>query len=108
VEIHLFGDPVVRQCQIRDGKQDGVLVWQGGRGTIEGCDISGNACSGVEIREGCNPSIKMCKINRNAEHAFSVHGNVRGVIEDCDLRSNGSGAWLIDAGCQVQRSRNKE
>ena len=52
------GNPVVRDCEIRDGKSGGVIVWEQGQGTIEKCVISGNAFAGVQISEGGNPVVR--------------------------------------------------
>lgn len=107
VEIKTGGNPVIRRCQIHDGKSAGVLVWESS-GSLEDCDIFGNAYSGVEIRTGGNPVIQRCTIKNNAYQSVYVHDNGRGTVEDCDLRGNPGGAWKIDSTSSVQRRGNKE
>ena len=43
VEISEGGNPVVRDCQIRDGKSAGVQVYEQGQGTFTGNTLTGNA-----------------------------------------------------------------
>ncbi len=112
VAIKTEGNPVIRRCQIHDGKSAGVLVYENGSGTLEDCEIFGNAYSGVQIREGGNPVIRRCTIKNNAYQAVWVHDNGRGTVENCDLRGNQGGAWKIDSTwlrpSKVQQRGNKE
>ena len=45
-------DPMVRECTIADGKQNGIWVYENGRGTFEGCTVTGNAKAGIEVKGG--------------------------------------------------------
>ena len=100
------GNLVIQNCQIHDGKQSGIYVWDKGQGTIKDCDIFGNTLDGVAIKQQGNPTIRKCRINQNKQYAVFVHDNGRGTIENCDLTGNDRGAWLIDTSSQVQRSGN--
>lgn len=99
---------IVSHCQIHDGKQGGVYVYDNATGRIENCDIFGNAFSGIEISEGGNPIVQSCIIKRNAYQAVWVYKGGAGTIENCDLRDNAKGAWNIESGCDVRRRGNKE
>ncbi len=85
-----------------------MFVWQQGQGTLEDCDIFGNAYAGVESRTGGNPFIQRCRINRNGYEAIWVHDKGQGTVENCDLTGNTRGAWDIGFGWHVRRSGNKE
>ena len=106
--IRQGGNPVIRRCQIHDGKSSGISVWENGQGTAEDCNIFGNASAGVSISEGGNPVIRGCKINRNGYGAVWVSKNGAGTVENCDLTDNARGPWNIEPGCEVRRSENIE
>jgi F-box protein 11 len=79
--VHGKADPVVRYCRIRNESRCGVLVYQGGRGIFEGCEISGNTPAALEVREGGDPVVRLCRISGGV----SVVDNGRGTFEDCDV-----------------------
>ncbi len=110
VAIHNGADPRLRRNRIHDGKQDGVLIYENGLGTLEDNDIFGNTVAGVEVREGGNPTLRNNRINKNDSQAIRVHKGGSGTFEDNDLSGNSKGTWLIDADCEanVKRSNNKE
>jgi parallel beta-helix repeat protein len=64
--------PVIRDCEIRDGKSGGVHVSEQGQGTIEKCVISGNANAGVQIKTGGNPVVRDCEIRDNKQSGVFV------------------------------------
>lgn len=87
--IGVYGgaDPQVRRNCIHDGKQDGVLVYQNGLGTIEDNDIFGNAAQGVAIREGSNPTVRRNRIH-DGKWSILVNKNGLGLIENNDIFGN--------------------
>ena len=89
--------PVVRDCEIRDGKQVGVMVWDQGQGTIERCVISGNALAGVEISKGGNPVVRDCEIRGNGYEGVWVYEQGQGTFTGNTLTGNARGAWDIEA-----------
>jgi parallel beta-helix repeat protein len=110
VGIHDGADPRLRRNQIHDGKQNGVFVYDDGRGTLEDNDISGNALSGVAIATGGDPTLRRNRINRNLSVGVSIFEGGRGRLEDNDLTENAGGAWTIAEDCRdsVSRAGNKE
>ena len=112
VGIRGGADPRLRRNRIHDGKQGGVLVFEGGKGTLEDNDIYANTLSGVEIGgEGSDPMLRNNRINKNVYEAVSVYEGGGGTFEDNDLRDNGGkGAWEVDVSSEskVQRDRNQE
>jgi F-box protein 11 len=103
-------DPRLRRNKLHDGKQNGVLVFDSGLGTLEDNDITGNAYVGVSVKTGGNPTVWANRINRNGYQAVRIYEGGRGVVKDNDLTGNAEGSWLIGKGCQanVTRARNKE
>ena len=51
-------DTLVRDWVIWDGKQAGVYVHYQGQGTIEKCEIHGNAYAGLPISTAGNPVVR--------------------------------------------------
>ena len=86
VWIRTGGNPVVRDCEIRDNL-GGVFVYDQGQGTIEKCVISGNALPGVQIKTGGNPVVRDCEIRDNLSGVF-VHTQGKGTIERCVISGN--------------------
>jgi parallel beta-helix repeat protein len=80
--------PIIRRCQIRDGKHSGIIVYKSGQGLIEDCDIYGNGLSGIAIKSRGNPTVRACKIHNAQEDGVHVYENGQGLIEDCDIYGN--------------------
>ena len=55
VAIRNGADPRLRRNKIHDGKHCGVYVLEGGLGTLEDNDITGNILSGVQTRDSRQP-----------------------------------------------------
>jgi parallel beta-helix repeat protein len=87
--------PVIRNCQIHNGKADGIFVYDNGQGTVEDCEIFANALSGLEIKEGANPVIRRCKIHDAQQDGILVHKNAQGTVEDCEISHNALGGVEI-------------
>ncbi|HAA26630.1 MAG TPA: hypothetical protein DCE56_01790 [Cyanobacteria bacterium UBA8553] len=101
-------NPIIRRCQIHDGKWNGIWVSNNARGTVENCEIFDNGSSGIGIGQGANLIIRGCQINWNGGKAIAVYNKGNAIVEDCDLTDNASGSWDIEQGGYVQSSRNKE
>jgi parallel beta-helix repeat protein len=109
VAIRGGADPRLRRNKIHDGKQNGVFIQDGGLGTLEDNDITGNENAGVAIKTG-NPTLRGNRINRNTYYAVRIGYGGRALVEDNDLTDNDQGAWRIEEDCQanVTQARNKE
>ena len=89
--------PVIRDCEIRDGKGSGVSVYEQGQGTIEKCVISGNANAGVDIKTGGNPVVRDCEIRDGKGSGVRVYEQGQGTVTGNTLTGNARGAWNIEA-----------
>ena len=90
--------PIIKRCKIRDGKQVGIWVTDGGDATIEECDIQQNGLAGIAIRSGGNPKIRRCILRNGKKGGFWIHNNGEGIIEDCDIHNNALGGIAITKG----------
>ena len=96
--------PVIRDCEIRDGKSAGVFVSDQGQGTIERCVISGNASAGVAIKTGGNPVVRDCGIRDGKAAGVLVYEQGQGTIERCVISGNAfSGVEIKTGGNPVVR-----
>jgi parallel beta-helix repeat protein len=110
VAIHgSTANPVIKNCQIHDSKENGIFVFDNGQGRVEDCDISGNGLSGVEIKNNGNPIIRGCKVHDNKSGGIFVHGNGQATVEDCDISANTlAGVTIEDSsnpiirGCKIR------
>ncbi|WP_199250225.1 right-handed parallel beta-helix repeat-containing protein [[Phormidium] sp. ETS-05] len=83
---------------MHDGKQSGVFVDENGQGTVEDCDIFGNASAGVIIQQGSNPTIRRCKIYAGNNCGVFVRENGQGIVENCDIFGNAYAGVVIKQG----------
>ena len=90
--------PVIRDCEIRDGKAAGVFVSDQGQGTIERCVISGNANAGVAITTGGNPVVRDCEIRDGKQSGVNVFEQGQGTIEKCVISGNALAGVEIKTG----------
>ncbi|RYX85932.1 hypothetical protein EON83_04025 [bacterium] len=93
--------PILRGCRIHDSKDDGVFIYENGRGTIENCDIFGNMFSGVEITTGAEPTLRDCRIHDGKSSGIFVHENGRGTVESCNIFANALSGIIIKTGGSV-------
>jgi parallel beta-helix repeat protein len=101
-------NPIIRGCQIRDGKWNGIWASNNARGTVEDCEIFDNGSTGIGIGQGANLVIRRCQINWNGRQAIGVYNKGSATVEDCDLTDNDGGAWDIARGGYVRSSRNQD
>jgi parallel beta-helix repeat protein len=89
VAIHgRAANPIIRRCKIHRGKQGGILVYQGGKGLVEECEIFDHPYLGIAIRTYGNPTIRRCQIYRCQQGGIYVWERGFGAIEDCEIYDN--------------------
>ena len=104
VSIKTEANPVVSDCDIRDGEGVGVHVRLNGRGTIERCRIFRNSLSAVEISTGGDPVVRACSIFAGKRTGVYVNENGRGTIEHSDIHGNaGTGVEITTGGNPIVR-----
>ena len=88
VAIRNSADPRMRRNLIRDSEESGVIVLDGGLGTLEDNDITANRYSGVTILNGSNPTLRRNQIHNNKQCGVYVHAVGRGTLEDNEVTAN--------------------
>jgi parallel beta-helix repeat protein len=81
-------ESLLRKNKIHDGKKSGVLIRDGGQGTLEDNDITGNATSGVIVSVGANAILRGNKIRSNKESGVFVYDHASATLLDNDIASN--------------------
>lgn len=75
--------PILRRCVIHDGRQAGIMVYQGGEGTIEDCDLAANSV-GVAVAGKGMPTLRRCQIHDGKTGLYVYDGGL-GLLEECSL-----------------------
>jgi parallel beta-helix repeat protein len=107
VAIHGGADPRLRRNRIHDAKEDGVLVWENGQGTLEDNEISANGFDGVEIRTGGNPILRRNRIHDGKAGGVYVCENGQGTLEDNEIFANAFAGVEIKTGGNPTLRRNR-
>ncbi len=113
--VHVHGqgaDPFLRKCRIRQSGQDGVLVTDGARVTLDECEIFGNGGHGVSALRGAKPSLRGCKVRENRGDGLRFAERSEGAAEDCKVFGNGAEGISLLQGSnpilrRVQAYRNR-
>jgi len=108
-----MADPIIRRCAIHSGADSGVYVFESAAGTIEDCDIYGNANVNVAVTQKARPVIKTCRIYGGRDAGIVVWAGGAGVVEDCNIYGNRSaGVGISEEGeptvrrCQIYHGEN--
>jgi parallel beta-helix repeat protein len=89
VYIRDGADPRLRRNKIHDAGEHGVYVYDGGLGTLEDNEITGNAYPAVAISAGGNPVLRRNQIHDNKQSGVLVEESGLGRLEDNEITGNG-------------------
>jgi parallel beta-helix repeat protein len=107
VEVLGGADPRLRRNKIHDGKRTGVYVHDGGLGTLEDNEITGNGQEGVQIRTGGSPVLRRNQIHDNRLGGVYVADSGAGTMEDNEIAGNEYSGVHIRAGGSPVLRRNQ-
>ena len=80
--------PVIRKCTVSNGNAAGIFLDDHAHGTVEDCEISHNASSGVHIAHQADPVVRRCHIHSGQASGLFVNAQGVGQIEDCIIENN--------------------
>jgi len=86
VVIASGSNPQIRGTTLSESQQAGLLVIQGGQGSIEDCKIFNNYI-GIEIKENSAPVVKRCHINNNRRQGVAADSSSAGSITESELKN---------------------
>ena len=97
--------PVIRNCTVRDSRDNGIFILEEGGGTIEKCRISGNGSAGVMTKSGGDPTVRECELRDNKQAGIVVLENGRGTFTECTI--TGVNPWVVSPVSRVVRTGNR-
>ncbi len=108
-------NPTISNCQIHDGKEGGIYVFDQGQGRIENCDIYSNTGAGVWITKEGTPVIFRCQIHDQVSHSgIYIDENGLGQVKDCDIFGNAYAGVFIKKdsnpliqGCRIHDGKQR-
>lgn len=105
--------PVFKRCRIHDGADSGLYFFDGAAGTIEDCEVYGNANVGVAVTGGARAVIRRSKVYGGANAGVVVWQDADGLLEECEVYGNrlanlgvSDGARLTARACHVHEGEN--
>lgn len=105
--------PVIKRCRIHDGADSGLYFFDGATGTVEDCEVSGNANVGVAITGGARPVIRRSKVYGGANAGVVVWQDAEGLLEECEVYGHrlanlgvSDGAKLTARACHIHEGEN--
>jgi hypothetical protein len=106
VAVHgTAADPVIRRCRIHDGADSGVYFFDGATGTLEECEVYGNANVGIAITGRAAPLIRGSRMYGGKNAGIVAWKEGQGLIESCEVYGNRlAGIGISEGGNMVVRS----
>jgi hypothetical protein len=105
--------PSIRRCRIHDGADSGMFFFDEASGTVEDCEVYGNANVGVAITGRASPVIRRSKIYDGANAGIVAWQEGMGLVEQCEIYGNrlaglgvSEGAKLTARGCLIHEGGN--
>lgn len=97
--------PVIRRCRVRDGADSGLYFFDGARGSVEDCEVSGHANVGVAITGGADPSVIRTHVHGGRSAGVAVWQGGLGLLEGCEIYGNRmAGLGVSEGGRPVVRA----
>ncbi|WP_175409623.1 right-handed parallel beta-helix repeat-containing protein [Streptomyces sp. TRM64462] len=75
-------DPSVERCTVASPVEAGFYVSAEGRGTFDGCRVTGSGGYGFHVMDGCRTALRRCRTERCARGGYEL-GADGPVAEDC-------------------------
>lgn len=105
--------PLIRRCLVHGGADSGLYFFDGARGTVEDCEVYGNANVGVAITGRAGPVIRRSKIYGGANAGVVAWQEATGLVEECEIYGNrlaglgvSEGAKLTARACLFREGEN--
>lgn len=105
--------PLFKRCRVHDGADSGFYFFDGAAGTIEDCEVYGNANVGVAITGGARPFITRSKVYGGANAGVVAWEGGEVTLEGCEVYGNrlanlgvSRGARLTARSCHVHEGEN--
>jgi parallel beta-helix repeat protein len=107
VYIEDGASPRIRHNTIHAGRENGVVVRNGGLGTLEDNEITGNALAAVAIETGGDPVLRRNKIHHGKDSGVAISERGLGTLEDNEIAGNADVGVTIQTGGNPVLRRNQ-
>lgn len=105
--------PLIKRCRIHDGADSGLYFFEGAAGTVEDCEVYGNANVGVAVTGGARPAIRRSRVYGGSNAGVVVWQVAEALLEECEVYGNrlanlgvSDGARLTARACHVHEGEN--
>eukprot|EP01059_Diplonema_ambulator_P013867 TRINITY_DN2455_c0_g4_i1.p1 TRINITY_DN2455_c0_g4~~TRINITY_DN2455_c0_g4_i1.p1 ORF type:complete len:737 (+),score=314.28 TRINITY_DN2455_c0_g4_i1:85-2295(+) len=107
ITIHKTAEPHIHHCQIHDGAQAGVYVFDGAKGLLEHNDIFNNTYAAVLLKRGAQPTVKENKIHNGRDTGVFICHDSKGTVTNNEIYDNGGSGIVVKAGGAPLIANNK-
>ncbi|KAJ9471730.1 F-box protein dre-1 [Diplonema papillatum] len=106
ITVHKSAEPHIHHCQIHDGAQAGVYLFDGAKGLLESNDIYNNTYAAVLLKRGAQPVIKNNKIHDGRDTGVFICHDSKGTIIGNEIYDNGGSGIVVKAGGSPMIEKN--
>jgi hypothetical protein len=99
--VRVGADPEIRNSTVRGCGYRGVYIYQFGRPTIEGCDISQTGDAGIAVVHQSAPVLRRIAVHDTNGVGIAVATGCHGSIEDCTTANTASPGIDVDPGAST-------
>jgi len=99
IVIAAGADPVIRSSRL-EGCQTGIAVSARGKGTVEGCSITGTRHAGISVSGLSDPQVTRCRI-QEGNFGIEVTDRGRGRVTDTEIAGMAAGVFISGGGNPV-------
>jgi len=107
IAVHGSADPVIRRNRIHDGKEAGLYIYDGARGTYEDNDVFANGKCEFAVSAGADPVVRRNRIHDGKEAGLYIYDGGRGTYEDNDIFGNALGGIVVNGEADPVVRRNR-
>ncbi|MFB7341368.1 right-handed parallel beta-helix repeat-containing protein [Streptomyces hydrogenans] len=98
-------NPMLRRLQVSDVAGAGVEVTRGGRGRLEGSEISATGQAGVRIADGGDAYVGTTTVRETGAAGVSVGGGGMATLRDCEVADAPQEGVLVEDGGELTAAR---
>jgi parallel beta-helix repeat protein len=109
IVIAAGADPMIRSSRL-EGCQTGIAVFGRGKGTVEGCTITGSRHAGISVSDLSDPQVTRCRI-QEGNFGIEVTDRGRGRVTATEILQMAAGVFIsgggnpVLSGCTIRDGR---
>jgi F-box protein 11 len=107
INIHNNATAVIKESYIHDSKQNGVRIFENGKGLIENCSVYGNGFANVEVEGNGALIARHNKIYNGIQGGIFIKQNSQATVDSNEIYNNGYAGVEIKSNNGVMVFRNR-